>query len=1706
MRIVLVLVLLRHQSLGKGKGGESLGAVKGAVLHRRLPRLRWPRVPARRHHRGRLPERDLPLIYQVPLSTDDGHRLVQRLEQWQTVLCNPSKVYILKIIDHAGWSINPGRQPSISITLNTAAMGQGYSMTTLSAASATIDVPELADLTHDRTLAPARFMKSVRARSQHGFVFVKAIVTPHANFDIHKYVHRIKDERDALADIANTLAYQRIVEVATGGFLVRQYIFSSVWDRLSTRPFLEDIEKKWQAYQLLCAVRDSHAREIYHGDIKTENVLVTSWNWLYLTDFSSCFKPTTLPEDNPAEFSFYFDTSGRRTCYLAPERFTTSAGQEPYSELNWAMDMFSVGCVIAEMFLENPIFSLSQIFRYRSGEYSPEHTQLNKISDPDVRDMVLNMIELDPEKRYNADQHLSFYKGKIFPDYFESFLHQYMMDLTEPSSTQPDFGLSASNLLESDDKIDRVWQDFDKISYFLGYETSPKMAKQTPGQYSLTRSKRKDPKTGTSQHDGTLVFLTLVSASLRSSMKASSRLKACDLFVAFSERLPDEVKLDRVVPYIVTLLTDASETVQVSAIRTLSTIFEMVDVVSPINAFIFPEYIFPKLRTLVTSESALVRAAYASCLASLALSSARVLDIVQAIRADGRLPALNDAEWTPATSFHALYDLSKEELVKHFEDATVLLITDQDPAVKRAFLSSVSRLCVFFGSAKANEVILTHLNTYLNEKDWILKCAFFDALVGIASYVGTSSLEKFILPVMVGSLIDPEGFVVEKVFRSLARMADLGLLQKSTTCELVAMAARFLMHPSLWIRESAIQFISLSSKYTSKADKYCILLPIIQPYLKSPTTDLTEAQILDHVKKPLSPAVFKAAVSWAEQKTRSLFWTAASRDGAFILSEPDVSQSPANFTKRPQTRIAPSQRDKDDQASVEILKNNGMTADDEMKLLALREYILRSVTSPQPPSTTEERAEQLKKIINLHTLGVRTQNILFDLQEPVRPQAQRTRSSVDAQHTLADALLDASTTIGDPPSRQSTHAGTPVEPSQAVDVRGRNADNHAELRTHGSAPSSREVSTSNKPSSSELDKLSLRRGKLELRHRNSAMNLMKRESGKADAEISTSDQMAFGKVDGPLHPRQAVGPSALSLTANAAAQSRSKSPWGRSPASVSWEPNHTYGGNDANVLRLLDHHFAENYATETFDFGGTVKPIGREPIRKASHAVLNGTSGATEANSPHYEPWRPSGQVLTHFAEHTGAINQICASPDHAFFVTASDDGSCKIWDSTRLEKNVTPRSRHTTRHATGTKVKALCFIEDSHTFLSAADDGSIHATRVEYKVTEHGESTKYGRPTLVRDWQIPVSAARGSDAPEYAVQLFHYRSGTQSTLIVATTHNRLLLIDVKSMTIIHALEEPLQHGCLTAFVVDKHRHWMVSGTSHGVLSLYDLRFRIRLRSVTLPGASRVERLVVHPYKGYGRWVMVAAGGEVSVWDVDKLKCREVMRPYTWESTGDGAKASPYTVSHITTPASPDSAVAGMSTRPSSTRPAITAMLPVLDYLHSQPRSQAANQPLSEPSKYALFLTGGVDRTLRYWDLPSPEDSYIVSGPSIHSDDSTALLKARYVVSHPLSLSSGAQTQLVQEQEPEVAASKTRKGNNKKEKSRADGAAESPSGTPTKGATANANKPTRNTLLANFGEHLLSTHMDGITDLIVLRRPYGVIVSVDRSGGVMCFQ
>ena len=131
-------------------------------------------------------------------------------------------------------------------------------------------------------------------------------------------------------------------------------------------------------------------------------MLITSDLSVLLTDFSSAFKPTYLPLDDPSDFSFYFDTSSRRTCYIAPERFyeanskhaenkkaTATAEGDTWGKrdgkVTEEMDVFSAGCVLAEMWTDGrTVFNLSEMFAYRDGSVGLS-AMLDTIDDEYVR-------------------------------------------------------------------------------------------------------------------------------------------------------------------------------------------------------------------------------------------------------------------------------------------------------------------------------------------------------------------------------------------------------------------------------------------------------------------------------------------------------------------------------------------------------------------------------------------------------------------------------------------------------------------------------------------------------------------------------------------------------------------------------------------------------------------------------------------------------------------------------------------------------------------------------------------------------------------------------------------------------------------------------------------------------------------------------------------------------------------------------------------------------------------------------------------------------------------------------------------------------------------------------------------------------------------------------------------------------------------------
>ena len=93
----------------------------------------------------------------------------------------------------------------------------------------------------------------------------------------------------------------------------------------------------------------------------------------------------------------------------------------------------------------------------------------------------------------------------------------------------------------------------------------------------------------------------------------------------------------------------------------------------------------------------------------------------------------------------------------------------------------------------------------------------------------------------------------------------------------------------------------------------------------------------------------------------------------------------------------------------------GLTAEDDFKLLCLREYIWRLALSKA--RETSHHPSYLNNVINLRSIGITPQTVMFDdqqiMDEPLRHINSGSDGSNKAPHTIADALLDVSMSIDD---------------------------------------------------------------------------------------------------------------------------------------------------------------------------------------------------------------------------------------------------------------------------------------------------------------------------------------------------------------------------------------------------------------------------------------------------------------------------------------------------------------------------------------------------------------------------------------------------------------------------------------------------------------------------------------------------------------------
>ena len=132
------------------------------------------------------------------------------------------------------------------------------------------------EASHSFSLGSSRFLKTIKCKHEQGPLILKIFTKHDPSVDLSSYIHQLKTQQDAFqkytlpfihARIPNLLAFDIIHETEKAGYLSRSCISMNLYDRISTRPFLLNSEKKWIAYQLLFAISQAHELNVPKSSI-----------------------------------------------------------------------------------------------------------------------------------------------------------------------------------------------------------------------------------------------------------------------------------------------------------------------------------------------------------------------------------------------------------------------------------------------------------------------------------------------------------------------------------------------------------------------------------------------------------------------------------------------------------------------------------------------------------------------------------------------------------------------------------------------------------------------------------------------------------------------------------------------------------------------------------------------------------------------------------------------------------------------------------------------------------------------------------------------------------------------------------------------------------------------------------------------------------------------------------------------------------------------------------------------------------------------------------------------------------------------------------------------------------------------------------------------------------------------------------------------
>ncbi|MQL91350.1 hypothetical protein Taro_023949 [Colocasia esculenta] len=1340
--------------------------------------------------------------------------------------------------------------------------------------------------------------------------------------------------------------------------------------------------------QLLCAVKQNHENGVCHGDIKCENVLVTSWNWLYLSDFAS-FKPTYIPIDDPSDFSFFFHTGGRRRCYLAPERFYEQGGETqvaPDAPLKPSMDIFSLGCVIAELFLEGqPLFEYSQLLAYRRGQYDPCQL-LEKIPDIGIRKMILHMIQLNPELRLSCESYLQEYGSFVFPSYFSPFLHKFFSCLIP---------------MDSDTRVAVTQSAFHEIHrQMMGgrlfNEIAPKCASASgvtscePGRQMMT-SKKESMNTLNSYSQNSKMGMEVVNDLLVG--KVSNLLKDV-------EQGKDHLNVNRMlqdVPY-EPKNVDVSQNMEHSGQKPRSEVVQVQAISKE-----YREKEFPLLRKVEKSDLQVLLSEYNSQLDAytyalfpetrstfscegMVLIASLLCSCIRSVKQ----PQLKRG--AVLLLLHSSLYIDDEDRLQHVLPYVIAMLSDSSAIVRCAALETLSDILPLvrdFPPSDAKifpEYILPMVSMLPHDQEESVRICYASNIFKIALTAyrlliysqGLSeprSLDKLNLPPRSPSHSD----ATLKKHRD-STDAQISQLRKSIAEVVQELVMGPKQTPS--IRRALLKDIGHLCYFFGQRQSNDFLLPILPAFLNDRNEQLravfygqivfvcvfvgqrsVEEYLLPYIEQGLSDrmeAVLVNALQCLTLLCKSGFLRKKILLDMIGKALP-LLRYPIQWVRRSAVGFIA--------ASSESLG----PVDSYVYLSpVLRQFLHREPTSLYLESSLFSFLKPpVSKLIFYQVLESARSSDMLERQRKIWYNSSASSKQWENIEITGKLAKD--------------QASRKKESSMQDNKDKKYSDIATKLITLdlGDIPKSRVTGASRNFSSTMDNRDSLSPEKLQF-------------SGFVSPHVSAGNSVL---CDGPSEGIPVYSFSTVRRGTVSVANSDTSLQWNSSGAgslsSVWMDPaKKSFGLSSSVPPKLVSGSFLNisNGSKQVVKL--LQEPEERENDQSApiiskfqdisvSDALKGSSSMAGEDIPTQFDAtgfraspvsdsgWRPRGVLVAHLQEHRSAVNDIAASNDQSFFVTASDDFTVKIWDTRKLEKDISFRSR-LTYPLDGQRALCTTMLRGSSQVVVGSSSGTIHIFSVDY--------VSRGLGSVVERYSGIADIKKKDDGEGAVLSLLNCSTDTSltQTVLYSTQHYGIHLWDTRTGSTTWTFKTPPDEGYISSLVMGSCGNWFVSGSSRGVLTLWDLRFRLPVYSWQYSTECPIEDmcLFIPPanttISASGRPLVYVAAGcdEVSLWNAENGSCHQVLRLAGGE--GDAEPSS-----NVLWALRKSSSKSGLK----QDRERNGDLKYKTDELNQPPaRLPGVRSVLPLPG--GDLLTGGTDLKIRYWDNLSPSRSYCICGPS----------------------------------------------------------------------------------------------------------------------------